>query len=41
MQPLRRDSALPQYAIQKTVPDRLVRVAVSADVLYGRRPTYL
>ncbi|WPB57996.1 HD-GYP domain-containing protein [Xylophilus sp. GOD-11R] len=41
MQPLRRDTALPQFAIQKTVPDRLVRVAVSADVLYGRRPTYL
>jgi HD-GYP domain-containing protein (c-di-GMP phosphodiesterase class II) len=41
MQPLRRDTALPLFAIQKTVPDRLVRVSVSADVLYGRRPTYL
>lgn len=41
MQPLRRDTALPLFAVQKTVPDRLVRVSVSADVLYGRRATYL
>ena len=41
MQPLRRNTALPLHAIVKTVPDRLVRVSVSADVLYGRRPTYL
>ncbi|MCZ2497138.1 hypothetical protein GN316_10240 [Xylophilus sp. Kf1] len=41
MQPLRRNTALPLHAIVKTVPDRLVRVHMSADVLYGRRPTYL
>ena len=41
MQPLRRNTALAPHAIQKTVPDRLVRVSISTDVLYGRRPTYL
>jgi HD-GYP domain-containing protein (c-di-GMP phosphodiesterase class II) len=37
-QPLRRDTSLPAHAIVETVPNSAIRVNVSVDDLYDRRP---